>query len=79
MNTKRLFKDKYESCLNIKHIETQWLVGFIDSEGSFYNRLTKRQKGGYDYIETESTLSIGQNIHDIGLLLAIQKFFDGAG
>ncbi len=43
--------------------------------GNFFNKLSLRHKGGYNYIETESTLSIGQNIHDIGVLLAITKFF----
>lgn len=45
----------------------------------FFNKLSLRHKGGYDYIETESTLSIGQNIHDIGVLLAIKKFYVDSG
>jgi hypothetical protein len=80
MNTKRSFEEKYRFCFSKPiNLKPQWVVGFIDAEGNFFNKLSLRHKGGYNYIETESTLSIGQNIHDIGVLLAITKFFGDSG
>jgi len=80
MNTKRSFEEKYRFCFSKPiHIEPQWIIGFIDAEGSFYNRLLLKHKGNYEYIETESTLSIGQNFHDVGLIIAIKKFFGDSG
>ncbi len=81
MNTGRSFEDKFRCCWS-RHpmdLKIDWVIGFLDGESSFYNRLSRRQKSGYEYIVTESSLKISQNIHDVAVLLSIQRFFGDAG
>jgi len=47
--------------------------------GCFFNKLSRRKKSGYSYVETESSLRIHQNIHDVAVLLAIKSFFSDSG
>jgi len=80
MNTERSFEEKFRYCTTKTiHFTIEWLIGFIDAEGCFYNRLKLKHKGGYKYIETESTFSIGQSISDISILLSIKQFLGGSG
>lgn len=79
MNTGRSFEDKFRHCWAKCPIilQPEWIIGFID--GCFFNKLSRRQKSGYSYIETESSLRISQNIHDVAVLLAIKNYFSGSG
>jgi len=80
MNTGRSFEEKFRYCTTKTiNFTIEWLIGFIDAEGCFYNRLKLKHKGGYKYIETESTFSIGQSISDISILLSIKQFLGGSG
>lgn len=91
MNKGRLFEDKYNHCkisLGLtsngeitKDLPADWVQAFIDGEGSFYNYIAtskSKSKGKiYNLQRCDSSLEIGQNNHDVLVLLAIKKFFGG--
>lgn len=81
MNTGRSFEEKFYFCWSKYPFDLKpcWVQGFADGEGSFYNKLSRREKGGYSYVETESIFKISQNMHDVAVLLAIKEFFGGTG
>lgn len=76
MNSLRTFEDKYNylSYNNSFNINPYWLQGFIDGEGTFYNYIPDKN-GKYQICD--SSLEIGQNSHDVLVLLAIKNFFNG--
>lgn len=87
MNKKRSFEDKFNHCKNnlgisinkdkiieVKYkLSANWVQGFIDGEGTFYTYFKKVDNKIY----CQSSLEIGQNNHDIAVLLAIKTFFNG--
>jgi hypothetical protein len=77
MNTGRSFDDKFNS-LNSKDIKIHpaWIQGFVDGEGCFnaYLGLKVLAEKRLE-VSILTSLSIGQNIHDIALLEAIRNFF----
>jgi LAGLIDADG endonuclease len=86
MNKKISFEDKYNYCKNslgivngesLFKLPEHWLQAFLDGEGTFYNYLAEKESKGKIYITCDSSLEIGQNNHDIAILLAIKNFFNG--
>lgn len=77
MNNNRSFEDKYNYLTNSIHnnfeLNPFWLQAFIDGEGTFYNYIPE-QNGKYQICD--SSLEIGQNNHDVLILLAIKNFFN---
>lgn len=78
MNKNRSFDDKYNHCkaflglsgnevnYNLPH---HWVQGFLTGEGLFYH-----------YINGTSinpSLELGQNSHDVAILIALKRFFNG--
>jgi len=75
MNKARSFKDKFNYCWSKTiNIESEWLQGFVDGEGSFQCEIgfTKRMKLN-SYVNF--SLQIQQSKHDVAILYAIQRFF----
>jgi len=62
-------------------LSPEWVQAFISGEGTFYNYLAKSKsisKGKtYTFQRCDSSLEIGQNSHDVWVLLAIKNFFGG--
>lgn len=83
LNKSRSFEDKYEYCklsLGLNHnnevtysLPNYWVQAFIDGEGTFYNYIASQDNS----VRVDSSLEIAQNSHDVAVLLAIKKFFDG--
>lgn len=87
MNSKRPFEDKYNHCksflgfsvladgkYNINYnLPPHWVQAFLDGESSFYTYVSDKTEN----IIVNSSLEIGQNSHDIFILLALKKFFNG--
>jgi hypothetical protein len=91
MNKCRSFESKFNYCKNslglssngeiIKNLHPEWVQAFLAGEGSFYNYIAEsksKSKGKTYYFQRcDSSLEIGQNNHDVLVLLAIKKFFGG--
>jgi hypothetical protein len=86
MNSNRNFEDKYNYCKNslclingesLFKLPEHWLQAFLDGECTFYNYLIEKEIKGKIYFTCDSSLEIGQNNHDIAILLAIKNFFKG--
>lgn len=87
MNKARSFEDKYNYCklslgLNNDNevsfkLPDYWVQAFIDGEGVFYNYISEKKSRNTTYLGVDSSLEIAQNSHDVAILLAIKKFFDG--
>jgi len=85
MNKTRSFEDKYDFCKTSLGLNNQnevsyrlpeyWVQAFIDGEGLFYNYISEKKSRTTTYLD--SSLEIAQNSHDVAVLLAIKKFFDG--
>lgn len=87
MNTKRTFEDKYNHCKSFLgfslltdgnyhinyNLPANWVQAFLDGESSFYTYVSDKNTK----IIVDSSLEIGQNSHDIFILLALKKFFNG--
>lgn len=85
INTKRPFEEKYNHCKSIlglienenKEIivnytlPSHWVQTFLAGEGMFYNYIDFSDKKS----RCDSSLEIGQNSHDICVLLALKNFF----
>ena len=83
MNTNRSFDDKYNHCKSalgmtldtngdfvVKYnLPEDWVQSFLIGEGLFYIY--------FDGTNVQPSLELGQNSHDIAVLLALKKFFDG--
>jgi hypothetical protein len=91
MNKQRSFEDKYKFCndsLGLKklpngefevsyNLPPHWIQTFLSAESVFYNYVSEKKSRGKIYQGLDSSLEIGQNSHDIAVLLAIKKFFNG--
>lgn len=87
MNKNRSFEDKFEFCKTSLGLNNQsemsynlpeyWVQSFIDGEGMFYNYISEKKSRNSIYLGVDSSLEIAQNSHDVAILLAIKKFFDG--
>lgn len=83
MNTNRSFDDKYNYCKSalgmtldangkflIKYdLPKDWVQSFLTGEGLFYIYS--------DGTNIQPSLELGQNSHDVAVLLALKKFFNG--
>ena len=91
MNTARSFEDKYDYCktslgmtlssadlVEISYdLPNEWVQTFIAGEGMFYTYMAIKKSRGIEYQGCDSSLEIGQNSHDVAILLALKKFFKG--
>ena len=83
MNTQRSFADKYNYCVSALgmsldtsgqilvqyDLPVDWVQGFLTGEGLFYIY--------FDGTNVQPSLELGQNSHDVAILLALKKFFNG--
>ena len=78
MNKNRSFEDKYNHCKSflalsdneVKYnLPQHWVQGFLTGEGLFYIYLNGTV--------VNPSLELGQNSHDVAILLALKKFFNG--
>nr|YP_010470513.1 LAGLIDADG endonuclease [Inonotus hispidus]YP_010691080.1 LAGLIDADG endonuclease [Phellinus igniarius]UVF38001.1 LAGLIDADG endonuclease [Inonotus hispidus]WBU93181.1 LAGLIDADG endonuclease [Phellinus igniarius] len=91
INKKRSFQDKFNFCnstLALKSLskdlssveydlDPYWVQTFITSEGLFYNYVSETESKNFNTVKIDSSLEIGQNSHEIAILIALQKFFKG--
>jgi len=89
MNTLRDFEDKYKHCKSFLGLNSngqvlytfelpeEWLQGFLDGEGMFYNYISENKISENTNPVVDSSLEIGQSSHDVAVLLAIKKSFNG--
>ena len=92
MNKNRSFEEKYNHCnsyLGVKSLSNvefttnydlnpYWVQTFLTGEGMFYTYLAKKTSRGKEYQGCDSSLEVGQNSHDIAVLIGLKQFF-GAG
>ena len=78
MNKNRSFEDKYNHCKSflalsdneVKYnLPQHWVQGFLTGEGLFYIYLSGTV--------VNPSLELGQNSHDVAILIALKKFFNG--
>lgn len=92
MNKNRSFEDKYNYCsstlgFNVNNVYEKnklsiidnelpkyWVQTFLAGEGLFYNYVNEDKNGN---LKIDSTLEVGQNNHDVAILLALKNFFRG--
>lgn len=91
MNKNRSFEDKFNYCnsslgmvnlpngeIGIKYdLPAYWVQTFLAGESMFYTYVPENSIRGKSYQICDSSLEIGQNSHDVAVLLAIKKFFNG--
>lgn len=76
MNKARSIEDKFNFCNNSNIIlESNWVQGFIDGEGSFQCDLQYRTTKTNSYYLINTSLQIKQNNHEVAVLDAIKSFF----
>jgi hypothetical protein len=90
MNKGRSFEAKYEFCksslgmtiLPNGDIETKcdfpahWIQTFLTGESMFYTYVSEKTSRGKTYQGCDSSLELGQNSHDVAILLNLKKFFN---
>ena len=78
MNKNRSFEDKYNHCKSFLglsdnevnfNLPNHWVQGFLTGEGLFYHYLNGTV--------INPSLELGQNSHDVAILIALKKFFNG--
>lgn len=91
MNTERSFEDKYKYCndslgltkLPNGEFETKfnlpchWVQTYLTGESMVYTYVSEKESRGKKYQGCDSSLEVGQNSHDIAILLSLKKFFNG--
>ena len=91
MNKNRLFQDKYNYCnsslglfkssngeINTTfNLPAHWVQTFLNGESVFYTYFSNKKSRGKIYQGCDSSLELGQNNHDIAVLISLQKFFEG--
>jgi hypothetical protein len=92
MNKNRTFEEKYNFCnsylglISLPNgefstnydLNPYWVQTFLTGEAMFYTYLAKKKSRGREYQGCDSSLEVGQNSHDIAVLISLKKFF-GAG
>ena len=79
MNSNRSFSEKYEYLLNKNFsINKDWLIGFIESEGTFYCYMSKIEENNQasSIPKVYNSLEIAQSTHEVPLLKAIINFVE---
>ena len=86
MNSNRSFSEKYEYLLNKNFsLNKDWLIGFIESEGTFYCYMSKIEEKNQAFLASEdniaipkvyNSLEIAQSTHEVPLLKAIINFVE---
>ena len=91
MNKNRLFQDKYNYCnsslglfkssngeINTTfNLPAHWVQTFLNGESVFYTYFSNKKSRGKIYQGCDSSLELGQNNHDIAVLISLKKFFGG--
>lgn len=91
MNKARSFEDKYNYCktslgmtslpngeIDIKYdLPAHWVQTYLTGESMFYTYLAEKKSRGIVYQGCDSSLELGQNSHDVAILLSLKKFFNG--
>ena len=93
MNKARSFEDKFNYCksslgmttlpdgeIEIKYnLPAHWVQTYLTGESMFYTYLAEKKSRGFAvvYQGCDSSLELGQNSHDIAILLSLKKFFNG--
>lgn len=77
MNNSRSKEERWTFLNDIKDLHVpnpNWLVGFIDGEGSFQFEIAKRVTRNTSYVHTNPTLEIAQSNHDVAILRIIKEY-----
>src|SRR5215472_8236001 len=83
MNKGRPFEDKYNHCnnflgliklsneeYNINYdLHPEWVQTFLTGESMFYTYVAEKKSRGKTYLGCDSSLELGQNSHDIAILI----------
>jgi hypothetical protein len=91
LNKNRSFEDKYNYCkttlgltvnlnkeFEIKYdLPSYWVQAFLTGEAMFYTYVSEKLSRGKVYQGCDSSLELGQNNHDVAILLSLKKFFNG--
>lgn len=91
MNKERSFDNKYEFCKNYLgftilpngEFETKyelpchWVQTYLTGESMFYTYVSEKISRGKIYQGCDSSLELGQNSHDVFILLSLKNFFKG--
>jgi len=91
MNKARSFEDKYNYCkyslgmttLPNGEIEVNfnlpehWVQTYLTGESMFYTYLAEKKSRDSVYQGCDSSLELGQNSHDVAILLSLKNFFKG--
>ena len=87
MNKNRLFQDKYNYCnsslglfkssngeINTTfNLPAHWVQTFLNGESVFYTYFSNKKSRGKIYQGCDSSLELGQNNHDIAVLISLKK------
>lgn len=81
MNNNRPKMERWQYINNLKNtslsnLHPNWMLGFIDGEGSFQFRLAQQVSRNSKYIAANPTLDIAQSNHDVAILEAIKNYLD---
>lgn len=77
MNKNRTFEEKFNYLLKKNFcINKEWLIGFIEAEGTFYCYIEKQIEGVNKTPKITNTLEIAQSTHELPLLKAIIQFLN---
>ena len=91
MNKERSFESKYEYCkLSLGMIKlpngefttkyelpSHWVQTYLTGESMFYTYVSEKKSRGNTYQGCDSSLELGQNSHDVAILLSLKNFFNG--
>ena len=59
------------------NLPAHWVQTFLTGESVFYTYFSYKKSRGKIYQGCDSSLELGQNNHDIAVLISLQKFFEG--
>ena len=89
-NKQRSFEDKFNYCNSFLGIErlngeiitnydlpANWVQTYLTGESMFYVYVSEKKSRGKTYQGCDPSLELGQNNHDVAILLSLKKFFDG--
>nr|UZS77567.1 hypothetical protein [Lentinula edodes]UZS77616.1 hypothetical protein [Lentinula edodes]UZS77642.1 hypothetical protein [Lentinula edodes]UZS77668.1 hypothetical protein [Lentinula edodes]UZS77694.1 hypothetical protein [Lentinula edodes] len=66
------------STVEIKYnLPCHWVQTYLTGESMFYTYLGEKKSRGIVYQGCDSSLELGQNSHDVAILLSLKKFFNG--
>lgn len=91
MNKNRSFEDKYNHCKTYLgltvlpngelktnyNLPANWVQTYLTGESMFYTYLAEKKSRGKVYQGCDSSLELGQNNHDVAVLISLKQFFNG--